>query len=171
MRLGDLRGLTAGRQLPKSQSLPVGALTIAILNRKTQLDALPFGTQLHSKNRSRLHDANVTTSQMPAFCRSQPFRATQAWSTAECTIAFAIASEFCKRPFARNFRSENDIFSDFIPKTICNLAILFAALNSQLFLLRFGAKFASEFSRHVRIRIRIRSRIAATAVHSVGNGN
>ena len=27
-------------------------------------------------------------------------------------IAFAIASEFCrKRPFARNFRSENEIFA------------------------------------------------------------
>ena len=87
-------------------------------------------------------------------------------------IAFAITSEFCrKRPFARDFHSENQNVSQFHAPSLVNQS---AALNSQLLLEIWWLKFASEFGGRVRIRIRVRNRIAATPVHSsqqtAGNG-
>ena len=70
-------------------------------------------------------------------------------------VAFAIASEFCrKRPFARNFCSENDISRNFIRRNTCNRQ----QINSQRVVRSFVCeiwrpKFASEFSGRVRIRI------------------
>ena len=85
-------------------------------------------------------------------------------------IAFAFASEFCRKlPFARNFRSEDEIFAISFAKpfTFASEFLRNAKFAASFFEI-WWLKFASEFSGRVRIRIRIRSRIAATAVHSGG---
>ena len=58
-------------------------------------------------------------------------------------VAFAIASEFCrKRPFARNFRSEDQSHSQ---NQWHSLANSFATLHSQLLFEIWWLKFASQF--------------------------
>ena len=82
-------------------------------------------------------------------------------------IAFAIASEFCrKRPFTRNFCSEDKMFAISFAKPIAWLANPSQRLIRNFLFEIWWLKFASEFSGRVRIRIRIHSCIAATAVHS-----
>ena len=81
------------------------------------------------------------------------------------TIAFAIASEFCRKlPFARKFCSEDEIFAISFAKSVAHsLANSFATHNSQLFVWDLVVKFASEFFRARQNWHRIRSCIAATA--------
>ena len=56
------------------------------------------------------------------------------WAWVHHAIAFAIASEFCrKRPFARNFRSENENLQFHSQNHSHSLANSFATPNSQLF--------------------------------------
>ena len=85
-------------------------------------------------------------------------------------IAFAIASESCrKRPFARNFRSENEFLTISFAKPFAIASELIRSAQFAAFLWRFGGQNSLANSWGVRIRIRIRRRIAATAVHSGQN--
>ena len=88
-------------------------------------------------------------------------------------IGFAIASAFdCQLPFARNFRSEDEI----LPFRSQNdshspLANAFATLNLlSFFVLIWFRKFPSKFAGRVKTRIRIRSCIAVTVARSGPEG-
>ena len=83
-------------------------------------------------------------------------------------IAFAIASEFCRKlPFARNFRNEDKISQFHSQNHSHSLANSFARLNSEFSWFEiWWLKFDSEVFRGAsRIRIRIRSSVfQATAI-------
>ena len=70
------------------------------------------------------------------------------------------------RPFARNFRSQDEISRFHSQKHLHSPANFFTTLSSQLLFEIWWLNFASESSARVTIRIRIRSHIAATVVHS-----
>ena len=93
-------------------------------------------------------------------------------------IAFAIASEFCRKlPFVRNFRSEDEISAFHSQKHSHSLANSFATLNSQLFVcdlvgLNSPANFqgASEFA-FAFVAVSLRPRCTQTRTDMITNEN
>ena len=77
-------------------------------------------------------------------------------------IAFAIASEFCRKlPFARTFCGQDEISAISFAKPFAFASELLRNAQFAIFGLRFGGK--NKISGRVRIRIRIRNFIAAMA--------